>query len=147
MEERNERILHKEIDLIQDCIKRMAHNSFLIKGWSITLIAVVLALTKDKVDFLFISIILLLPILGFWYLDTFFLHTEKMYRAMYEWVIKNRLKSDERLYELNPRKYEDSVDRFSKVFFSITLRIFYGIPALVLLIIIVLKTIQKFSLC
>jgi len=76
-------ILHKEIDLIHDCIKRMANNSFLIKGWTITLIAVVLALAKDNIDFFYISLILLIPTVGFWYLDSFFLRTERMYRKMY----------------------------------------------------------------
>ena len=40
-------ILHKEIDLIQGVITRMANNSFLLKGWIVSLIAVLLALTKD----------------------------------------------------------------------------------------------------
>ena len=29
-------IIHKEIDLIQSCISRMANNSFLLKGWLIS---------------------------------------------------------------------------------------------------------------
>lgn len=33
------KILMKEIDLIQDCIKRMASNSFSIKKWNITVVA------------------------------------------------------------------------------------------------------------
>lgn len=40
-------IIHKEIDLIQGVINRMAQNSFLLKGWTITIIVAVLALTKD----------------------------------------------------------------------------------------------------
>ena len=32
----------KEIDIIQDIIKRMANNSFMIKGWAITLVVVTL---------------------------------------------------------------------------------------------------------
>ena len=32
--------IHKEIDLIQSCISKMANNSFLIKGWLITLISI-----------------------------------------------------------------------------------------------------------
>lgn len=34
--------LHKEIDLIQGCITRMADSSFQLKEWYITLIAVAL---------------------------------------------------------------------------------------------------------
>jgi hypothetical protein len=132
-----EEILHKEIDLIQGCINRMANNSFLLKGWTISLIAVVLALAKEKIDFSLLSLILLIPLLAFWYLDTFFLRTEKMYRKMYEWVISNRMNSDDRMYELNPRKYESNVESTFKVFISKTLLAFYGIPTLILIIIFI----------
>ena len=40
--------LHKEIDLVQGCINRMAQNSFHIKGWTVTIFAVVLALLPKK---------------------------------------------------------------------------------------------------
>ena len=36
--------IHKEIDLIQSCITRMAQNSFMIKGWFVSIYAVILAL-------------------------------------------------------------------------------------------------------
>lgn len=142
MEADRQTILHKEIDLIQECIKRMANNSFLIKGWTVSLIAVVLALAKDKIDLMYICLILLIPVIGFWYLDTFFLRTEKMYRKMYEWVIKNRLQSDERMYELDPRKYENEVESTKNVMFSSTLKVFFGIPTLVLLFIILYNLFQ-----
>ena len=47
--EKDERkaIMNKEIDLIQGCISRMAQNSFVIKGWAITLVAVALALLPE----------------------------------------------------------------------------------------------------
>lgn len=136
MDENKQSILHKEIDLIQDCIKRMAHNSFLIKGWTVSLIAVVLALAKDKVDFFYICLILLVPVIAFWYLDAFFLRTEKKFRKMYKWVITNREKSNERLYDLNPKTYDNEVGSHLSIMFSSTLRLFFGIPTLILLIII-----------
>lgn len=40
-------ILLKEIDLIQNCIKRMASNSFLLKGWFITLLSVIMGMTTN----------------------------------------------------------------------------------------------------
>ena len=48
--EKDERkaIMDKEIDLIQGCISRMAQNSFIIKGWAITLVAVALASHEEK---------------------------------------------------------------------------------------------------
>ncbi|MER3330243.1 MAG: hypothetical protein RIF34_11735 [Candidatus Kapaibacterium sp.] len=140
-------ILHKEIDLIQACINRMANNSFLLKGWAISLVAVVLALAKENVNFTLLSIILLIPILSFWYLDAFFLRTEKMYRKMYEWVISNRQNSDERMYELNPKKYESEVESTFAVIRSKTLRTFYGIPTLILIGIIVYNLFPNLFSC
>ena len=71
-------IIHKEIDLIQSCISRMANNSFLLKGWAVSLIAVILAIIHEKINPVLVSIILASIILCFWYLDAFFLRTERM---------------------------------------------------------------------
>ena len=46
--------LHKEIDLIQNCINRMANNSFILKGWVVSILAVVLSLAINKFNFLFL---------------------------------------------------------------------------------------------
>ena len=39
--------MHKEIDLLQSCIYRMAKNSFMIKGWFVSIYAVILALLPE----------------------------------------------------------------------------------------------------
>ena len=127
-------ILHKEIDLIQACITRMAYNSFLIKGWTISIVAVVLALADKTNNSIFLSTVLLIPLLSFWYLDAFFLRTEQMYRKMYTWVLEKRKNDDdEMLYDLNPVRFIDDVDSIPKTMQSITLRCFYGIPVLIVL--------------
>lgn len=136
-------ILHKEIDLIQSCITRMANNSFLLKGWSISIIAVVLALADKAGNPALLSAILLIPLLSFWYLDAFFLRTEKMYRKMYEWIIVNRPnKIKDHLYDLNPHRFSNEVDSKWKVMWSVTLRYFYGIPFLITLAIIIYRIIK-----
>jgi hypothetical protein len=136
-------ILHKEIDLIQGVITRMANNSFLLKGWLVSLIAVVLALSKDTFltsnAFVF-CIILCFPVIAFWYLDAFFLHREKCYRKLYEWVITNRPSSNEYLYSLDFTRFKKDVNNIFKIMFSQTLLPFYG---LVLLLLIVLMFILK----
>src|SRR3990172_11626640 len=125
-------VLHKEIDLIQACITRMASNSFLLKGWAISIIAVVLALADKAINPALLSSILLIPLLSFWYLDAFFLRTEKMYRKMYEWILEKRKNDDTTyLYDLNPHRFKKEVDSSWKVMWSVTLRCFYGIPTLI----------------
>lgn len=96
-------ILYKEIELIQGCISRMAQNSFMVKGWVITLVAACCAVSslstnEWKILFVFGAIAIIL----FWYLDAFFLKMERLYRFKYEWVIKNRLSKDQHAFDLNP---------------------------------------------
>jgi len=147
MDKIDDNVLHKEIDLIQSCISRMAHNSFLIKGWMLTIVTVVLALMAKSIDPIYLCLVILIPLLSFWYLDAFFLQTEKMYRKMYEWVLQSRSKNNlEYLYDLNPHRFKDKVDSRPEVMWSITLRVFYGIPALIILVIIVYQITRKYFL-
>lgn len=95
-------VLEKEIDLIQSCVKRMAQNSFMVKGWLITLLSVIIALLPKTFDIKLLCIMGIIVILCFWYLDGFFLKTEKLYRWKYEWVIKNRYTNSDFFYDLNP---------------------------------------------
>lgn len=120
-------LLHKEIDLIQGCINRMANNSFLLKGWTISLISIILALSTKEINIILVGLTVLIIITAFWYLDTYFLRIERMYRKLYEWVLKTRKdnKEDER-YNLNPHRFEKNVDNILKTMFSETLLTFYG---------------------
>jgi len=141
-------VLHKEIDLIQACITRMAHNSFLIKGWAVSIVAVVLALAEKANNPALLSAILLIPLFSFWYLDAFFLQNERMYRKMYTWVLSKRKTGDEEmLYDLNPTRFKDQVDSRKKIMWSITLRCFYGIPVLIVTGIILSQIAQGVVTC
>ena len=67
--------IHKEIDLILACITRMAQNSFVIKGWFVSIYAVILALLPERVNMFLLCISLVAVNVIFWYLDGFFLRT------------------------------------------------------------------------
>lgn len=97
-----QKVLDKEIDLIQSCINRMAQNSFMVKGWLITLVTVILALLPESVNTRGVCIIVFLATFCFWYLDAFFLRLEQLYRWKYEWVIAKRCETDEFCYDLDP---------------------------------------------
>jgi hypothetical protein len=133
--------LHKEIDLIQGIINRMANNSFLLKGWLISLVAVILALTKDSIAAKVLSYfgMLLLPVIAFWYLDAFFLHKERCYRKLYEWVIANRNSTNDFLYNLDYTRFKNQVKNTFCIMFSKTTFPFYGTIALVLIIITICR--------
>jgi len=142
-------VIHKEIDLIQACINRMANNSFMLKGWMVTLVAAIIALLSDKVSLIVITSIASGIILCFWYLDAFFLKTEKLYRRKYEWVIKVRLNGNsDFLYDLNPynkKMWEDpneSIPTLFRVMFTNTLIPFFGIPLFCGIFILVLAILK-----
>ncbi|MBW8004043.1 MAG: hypothetical protein FVQ80_18960 [Planctomycetes bacterium] len=71
----------KEIEIIQDIIKRMAFNSLMIKGWAITLVVVSLLLKGTDKYQIWIAFI---PLLVFWFLDAYFLWQERLYRELYD---------------------------------------------------------------
>jgi hypothetical protein len=139
--------LHKEIDLIQACISRMAQNSFMIKGWAFMLVLAFVALSSEKIELFVICVVGIFILLIFWYLDAFFLKMEKLYRYKYEWVITERAKGDRKfLYDMNP--YQSKTWTAGKkapfivsVMFTkpYTLLIFYGSPILIGIAVIILR--------
>lgn len=133
----NSEIIHKEIDLIEGCINRMAKNSFLIKGWVISLIGIVLAMIPkaQPLCLLYGCIILIVAIMAFWYLDAYYLQLENKYRKLYETVIPLRLNGESyALYNLNPNRFNNEVKGIGKYIFSSTLFIFYMSPIILLTI-------------
>ena len=88
----------KHLELIQAVINRMAGNSFLLKGWTITLVAALFALASKDAEVRF-ACIALLPTLAFWLLDAFFLHQEQCFRALYNHV---RVLTEAELQNLTP---------------------------------------------
>jgi hypothetical protein len=77
----------KQLEWLQAIITRMANNSFLIKGWSTTVAAALLALSAKDSDrsFAFLAVY---PAAVFWFLDANYLRLERIFRAKYEKLAK-----------------------------------------------------------
>ena len=131
--------MHKEIDLFQYCIDRMAKNSFMIKGWFVSIYAVILALLPEKVDVMLLCVVLIVVNILFWYLDGVYLRDEKIYRRIYQWVVEARKQNDrELMYQLELNLYKNKIgtmDSVGKIMLSKSLFIFYAIPLAVLLVV------------
>ena len=75
------------LEMIQGIINRMAGNLFFLKGWAITLIAALFALSaKDSEPNFFI--IAYFPVIIFWIMDGYFLSQERLFRDLYNHVRK-----------------------------------------------------------
>ena len=75
----------KHLEFIQATINRMAGNSFLLKGWAVTLVGALFALTFKEVDPLYLLISLIVLAL-FWRLDSYYLSRERLFIKLYERV-------------------------------------------------------------
>lgn len=111
------------LGFIQGVITRMGTNSFLLKGWSITLVAAIFALSSKDADQRFV-LLAYFPVIIFWVLDSFFLHQEKLFRKLYEKVAADAISSDR--FTLDTSLVRDGVDSAVRVFFSKTLLPFHG---------------------
>ena len=126
--------LFKEIDLIQSCINRMAQNSFMLKGWALTIFAGVTVFTKGDnfTNCIMMLCSTLLPFICFWILDAFFIKTERKFRKLYTKVLNERKQGiTEKQYELDINGIKER--NIVCIMFSTTLLVFYGIPTLCML--------------
>ena len=94
-------VFFKELDMLQSCISRKAESSFRIKGWAIAVFVAVLGLLPSRFDPRFVAIAGSLIVLMFWIMDASYLQQERLYRLKYQWVIKNRQKSESFVFDLN----------------------------------------------
>ena len=76
---------YKHMDYIQSAISRMASNSFYLKGWNVTIIAAIVALSFKESDWRIYACALALNIV-FWVLDAYYLKQEKLFRELYNKV-------------------------------------------------------------
>lgn len=128
----------KHLDYIQQTITRMATVSFQVKAWNIGLVTAILAFAaKDRdASFLWAA---LLPAVMLWFLDSFFLRQERLYRALYDAV-----RTDDptiKGFSMDTHAFKDAanVQRW-KVMFSETLLSFHGtVMAVVLLTMLLLN--------
>lgn len=123
----------KHLDFLQLIITRMNINSFLIKGWAITLVAALMAFAAKDSNYLF-AIISYISTAVFWLLDGYYLSLERQYRCLYN-IVKDK---DEDLidFDLNASIYNTGKNTWLASILSVTLNIFYGTLIILPLIVI-----------
>lgn len=123
---------HKHLEFIQASISRMSGNLFLLKGWSITLIAALFALAAKDTNRAFI-VVAYFPLFIFWFLDGYFLSMERRFRSLYEQV--RQLKEEEIDFSMNTEPYKsDPRNQWISVLFSRTLFPYYVTLALLMIL-------------
>lgn len=130
----------KHLEFIQGAINRMASNLFLLKGWTVTLIAALFALSAKDAKPVY-ALIAYIPAFMFWLLDAYFLAQERRFRSLYDDV---RARSEDDIdFSMNTQLYKTDPpeNRFWHAFWSLTLRLYYG--ALIATMVIVMFLLKE----
>ncbi len=122
----------KHLEFVQAVINRMAGNSFLLKGWSVTLAAALFALSAKDANPKLVAIAYY-PVLAFWLLDGYFLSQERLFRALYDKVRKTL--DSEIDFSMDTREFKAGRNTWARSTLSTTLLIFYGTVLIVMLIV------------
>ena len=87
----------EHLKLVQGVISRMGQNSFALKGWSVTLVAALMALAVNTQRRSY-ALLALFPSAVFWGLDAYYLWQERRFRDVYNEVCAGERKT----YSLAP---------------------------------------------
>ncbi len=120
----------------------MAGNSFLLKGWSITLIIAIttiavgldIDLLEGKITRLYFICISIFLVLIFWVLDAYYLSQERAYRGLYGKVSKTE--TDKIDYSMDARSFLVGKNTWWSSMFSYVFLVFYGSALFLLLILL-----------
>lgn len=127
----------KHLEMIESVIQRMADNSFKLKEWTVAMVGIIGALSAqgtDKRFFLLVSI----PMLAFWFLDSLYLQLERKYRELYNYVREKQEEIDFSM-DISKLSSENNTLRYIECLFSKTEAGFYipiGIVIIILAVIL-----------
>ena len=117
------------LQMIQAVITRMANNSFVIKGWSVTLVTALLALTAAANGNVLYVYLACFPNFMFWALDAYFLRQERLFRKLYDHV---RTSGEDVDFSMNTEPFMRHTKSIWSVAWSCTLGVFHGTVTLII---------------
>lgn len=122
------------LGFIQGVISRMGANSFLLKGWTVALIAATFAIAVQDADRHFL-LMAFFPIFTFWILDSYYLHQEKLFRALYDGVAQDKVTSE--FFTMDTTHTASEVPSIACIALSSTISIFYVVMSGMLIVALV----------
>ena len=122
------------LEIIQSTISRMAWNSFMFKGWSITIIAGLSAFSVHEADNNVLVIAAVSTIL-FWSIDSYYLALEKSYRKLYEKTVTTSQSAVDFNMTVSPVR----ISTWVRTTYRPVLCLFYGVILALLLTTLILQ--------
>jgi hypothetical protein len=112
----------------------MAANSFVLKGWSVTLVTGLFALAADggRGEYAALGLV---PAVSFWWLDAYYLRLERLFRKLHDDVRHGGLASD--LYSMSVAKYDRDVASTARIMWSPSVRWLHAVVVAVVVVVTV----------
>ncbi|MCU0359748.1 MAG: hypothetical protein MUF75_03360 [Bacteroidia bacterium] len=120
----------KHLEFVQGVINRMGQNSFLIKGWTVTLVSALFALAAKDTNTKFV-VVAYFPTLVFWLLDSYYLYQERLFRKVYDHVRRETTVD----FSLSTKHFDNGISDWAGAAVSKTILLFYGILFITLIIV------------
>ena len=73
----------KHLEFIQAVISRLSTGSFLMKGWAITVAGIIYGFAANHLNPQ-VAAVGFMPVISFWFLDSYFVRKERQFRALYD---------------------------------------------------------------
>ena len=113
----------KHMEFIQAVITRLANDSFLMKGWALTVAGAFYGFAVKETSWR-VAAIGLMPVLIFWGLDGYFLRQERLFRSLYDQVRQRSTRVEP--FSMSAAAYALGVESWGRTLLSRTLAPFYG---------------------
>ncbi len=112
----------KHLEMIQSIIEKMSRNSFQLKGWTMTLIVATVTLSSKDSDrrYILFSIV---PAIGFWVLNAYYLMIERKYTELYDQV--RQRSNDEIDFSMKTDHISENRTKYLKCLFARSNSLFY----------------------
>lgn len=128
----------KHLEMIQDIISRMASNSFMLKGWAVTLVAGMFVLASRDASWVFFCLAYI-PIIMFWLLDSYYLQQERLFRSLYDKIRKTNENDIDFSMKATLNEFNSGRNSYNSCLKAPTEMSFYVTLAIVCAIVIVLS--------
>lgn len=117
----------KHLEMVQAVISRLGTDSFLVKGWAVTVSGAFLGVAINNNEWA-LALAGALPAVLFWGLDAYFLRAERLFRALHDAVRTGSPPVDPFFMAATRTSFAAAAPNASwrDVLFSATLGLFYG---------------------
>ena len=127
----------RHLELVQGVINRMAQVSFILKGWTVTVVVALLAVVANNADW-YLMLLGLVPVLVFWGLDAYYLRQERLFRSLYDKIRLDSTESPIPLFSMDASIAKANVAGWWGTLFTPTLLGLYGILSIIIIVAAVL---------